>query len=148
MTSSKPDDLPPEVSRKAYEEMVGLLTGLLDSLLEERQALTGTSPDELYEIVQRKESICADIARRQPALLAGLTPDGRLPESMTELRTLAQRCQAENAHNGRIANRAKHTTRTLIGILTGDSDGDLYDKPGADQTRGRKAKPGHHLGSA
>jgi flagellar biosynthesis/type III secretory pathway chaperone len=148
MTSHGLDHLPPEISREAHDEMVEHLTRLLDTLLEERLALTGTSPDDLHEIIARKESLCADIARRQQGLLAGVAPDGRLPDSMIELRTLAQRCQAENAQNGRIANRAKHTTRTLIGILTGDSAGDLYDRSGGDPARGRRATPGHHLGSA
>lgn len=145
---ASPNALPAGVAPDVHERMLVHLTALLDILLAERQALSGTAPDELHDIIARKEAACAEIAAQQDVLLAGLAPDTVLPDSMSELRELAQRCQQENILNGRIANRAKRTNRTLLGILTGDSGGDLYEKPGMERAPGSSAAPGHHLGSA
>lgn len=142
------DRLPAGVAPEVHDRMLVHLTALLDILLAERQALTGTAPDELHEIIARKESVCAEVAEQQEALLAGLAPQTTLPDSMSELRQLAERCQQENLLNGRIANRARRTNRTLLGILTGDSGADLYEKPGMERTQGAGPAPGHHLGSA
>lgn len=143
---SSPNRMPAGVAPEVHDRMLVHLTKLLDILLAERQALTGTAPDTLHEIIASKEAACAEIAAQQDTLLAGLAPHTTLPDSMSELRELAQRCQQENNLNGRIANRAKRTNRTLLGILTGDSGGDLYEKPGME--RAPSAAPGHRLGSA
>lgn len=140
--------LPAGVSLEVHDRMLERLTALLEILLAEREALTGTVPDALHEIIARKEAVCAEVAHQQDALLAGLAPHTTLPDSMSELRALAQRCQQENALNGRIANRAKRTSRTLLAILTGDSSGDLYEKPGAERAPGSSTASGHRLGSA
>lgn len=145
---TSPDRVPAGVAPEVHDRMLAHLTALLDILLAERQALTGTAPDELHEIIARKESVCAEVAEQQEALLAGLAPQTTLPDSMSELRQLAERCQQENLLNGRIANRARRTNRTLLGILTGDSGADLYEKPGMERTPGAGTAPGHHLGSA
>lgn len=147
-SNTSPDSLPAGVDPEVHDRMLAHLTALLDILLIEREALTGTAPDALHEIIARKETVCAEVAEQQEALLAGLAPHTTLPDSMSELRELAQRCREENILNGRIANRAKHTTRTLLGILTGDSGADLYEKPGMERAPGGSTAPGHHLGSA
>lgn len=131
--------------RDSHDYLLERFSVLLEVLLAERDALVGTSPDELQAIVARKETLCADIARRQQSLLDALQPATILPDSMAELRMLADRCRSENALNGRIASRARRTTQTLLGILTGDTGGDLYDRPG--QPREARAA-GHRLGSA
>jgi flagellar biosynthesis/type III secretory pathway chaperone len=131
--------------RETHDYLLARFAGLLDVLLAERDALTGRSADALHEVIVRKETLCADIAACQQTLLKAVRPATTLPDSMAELRALADRCRSENALNGRIANRARRTTRTLLGILTGDHAPDLYDAPGRGQ---RAPATGHHLGSA
>ncbi len=132
-----------------HDHLLDRFRSLLDILLAEREALIGTSAEDLQMLVTRKEAICAEIARAQNTLLEALKPASILPESMPELRELAQRCRNENALNGRIANRARRSTRTLLAILTGDDSADLYHRSGADAAAAAKPRlPGHHLGSA
>jgi len=130
----------------AHDYLVERFAALLDLLLAERQALVQPGQSDLQTLVERKEALCRDIARHQTTLLAALAPTGFLPESMTELRSLAQRCRAENALNGRIAIRARNTVRTLLGVLTGDEPASVYHKPGSD--RPAPGRAGHRLGSA
>lgn len=130
----------------AHDYLVERFGVLLDVLLAERQALVLPGQADLQTLVERKEALCRDIARHQTTLLAALAPTGFLPESMTELRSLAQRCRAENALNGRIAVRARNTVRTLLGVLTGDEPSSVYHKPGSD--RPAPGTAGHRLGTA
>lgn len=120
----------PGLPAETYAFLVERFTELLDALRAERRALVAASPDGLNEVVARKEAVCAQIAGSQHELLAHLQ-GAPLPDSMQELRDLAEQCRAENALNGRIAQRARRTTRTLLGILTGEPEADLYEKPGA-----------------
>jgi flagellar biosynthesis/type III secretory pathway chaperone len=133
-------------SADAHDYLVERFGVLLELLLAERKALVQPGQSDLQTLVERKEALCRDIARHQSTLLAALAPTGFLPESMTELRSLAQRCRTENALNGRIAIRARNSVRTLLGVLTGDEPASVYHKPGSD--RPAPGSPGHRLGSA
>lgn len=140
--------VPPTV-QETHDHLLRRFRSLLDVLLAEREALTGTSSDGLQALVAHKESLCADIARTQNVLLEALEPASTLPESMTELRELAMRCRRENALNGRIASRARHSTRALLAILTGDESAEIYDRSGADgNVAGHRRAPGQHLATA
>tara|TARA_Y100001933_G_scaffold150206_2_gene148687 strand:- start:7280 stop:7726 length:447 start_codon:yes stop_codon:yes gene_type:complete len=130
----------------AHRYLVDRFTDLQQVLLEERDALLGRSPDRLETVLARKEALCRDITDRQQTLLGALGPDPVLPESMGDLRALAETCRSENALNGRIANRARRTTRRLLDALTGTSGDDAYDRPG--QTPPRSRGTGHRLGTA
>ncbi|MEQ8861279.1 MAG: flagellar protein FlgN [Pseudomonadales bacterium] len=132
-----------------HDHLLERCTALLDVLLAERAALIGTSADDLQVLVSRKESLCADIAGIQHTLLDALKPATTLPDSMSELRSLVQRCRDENTLNGRIANRARRSTRTLLAILTGEDSDDLYDRGGSSHgSAPGTGLAGHRLGSA
>ncbi|MFW6093490.1 MAG: flagella synthesis protein FlgN [Pseudomonadota bacterium] len=121
---------------------------LLDTLQSERRALVERTPDALEEIVARKESLCREISEHQHVVLAELQPDGSFPESMRELGELAEQCRALNSMNGRIAQRARQTTRTLLGILTGEPKDALYHRGGGTHDAAATPGSGHRLGSA
>lgn len=144
MTSAQPE--PSAALEDTYGFLVDRFESLLDTLLAEREALTGRSPDALNDLVARKEALCAEIAGRQHTLLDALKPRTTLPDSMAELRSLADRCRTENALNGRIATRARRTTGNLLKALTGQARDDSYDRPGHTQPQPRGT--GHRLGSA
>lgn len=122
-------------------------SALLEVLLAEREALLHPQQADLETLLTRKESLCQEIDRHQRALLASLAPATALPDSMTELRSLAERCRHENALNGRIAIRARHTTRNLLAALTGEAPGQVYERSGAEQSAGGGGV-GHRIGSA
>jgi flagellar biosynthesis/type III secretory pathway chaperone len=130
----------------AHAYLLERFTALHEILLEEREALLGRAPERLEALVERKEVLCSDIASRQHTLLTALGPEPVLPESMDDLRSLAESCRSENALNGRIANRARRTTRRLLDALTGTPDDDAYDRPG--QSSNRPRGTGHRLGTA
>ncbi len=130
MTASTRASPAPAPPADTYAFLVERFSALLDALRAERRALVAASPEGLHEVVARKETLCAEIAGSQHQLLEHLQ-GAPLPDSMQELRDLAQQCRAENALNGRIAQRARRTARTLLGILTGEPEADLYEKPGA-----------------
>lgn len=144
MTSAEPEST--AAVQETYGFLVDRFESLLDTLLAEREALTGRSPDALNDLVARKEALCAEIAGRQHTLLDALKPRTTLPDSMAELRSLADRCRTENALNGRIATRARRTTGNLLKALTGQPGDDAYDRPG--QTQSQPRGTGHRLGSA
>lgn len=132
-----------------HDRLVDQFRTLLEILLAEREALVATSADRLQDLVSRKEALCTDIARNQNTLLEALKPAVTLPDSMGELRDLARRCRTENALNGRIANRARRRTRTLLSILTGEDSAELYRPGSVDAAAGKvPALPGHRLGTA
>lgn len=133
--------------RAAHDDLVTCFGTLLDILLDERKALIDPARHDLAGLVVRKEAVCSEIAARQQALLAHLPPSTVLPTSMEALRRVAERCRDENAVNGRIANRARHSTRTLLGILTGITGDETYQrKPG--ERGGNSGHLGQRLGSA
>lgn len=143
--TAAPADASPAV-QEAYGFLLDRFEALLDTLLAEREALTGRSPAVLNDLVVRKEVLCAEIAGRQHTLLDALKPRTTLPDSMAELRSLAARCRTENALNGRIATRARRTTGHLLQALTGQAGDDAYDRPG--QAPPQPRGTGHRLGSA
>lgn len=144
IASSPPQAEPAVADAHAY--LLDRFAALHEVLLEERHALLGRTPDLLESVIERKEALCRDITGRQQTLLTALGPEPTLPESMADLRQLAEKCRSENALNGRIANRARRTTRRLLDALTGAPADDAYDRPG--QTPGRPSGIGHRLGTA
>lgn len=140
-----PDAQAPATQPDTAAFLVDRFNTLLEVLLAERDALLHPNQIGLEDLLARKESLCADIAPHQAALLASLAPATVLPESMSDLRTLAERCRNENALNGRIAVRARHTARTLLAVLTGESPGQVYGRRGTEQA---PSAGGHRLGSA
>lgn len=121
---------------------------LLETLHAERAALVDRSPETLQEVVGRKEALCGEIDREQQQLLAHIRAGAPAPAAIGELRDLARRCRHENVLNGRIANRARHTTKTLLAILTGEPPSDVYRPSGQELLPAPPSGAGHRLGSA
>ncbi len=142
---AEPDSQPCEAGSTSQTFLVDRFNQLLQVLLAERDALLHPAQSGLADLLARKEALCAEIAPHQAALLASLAPATVLPDTMGELRTLAERCRNENALNGRIAVRARHTTRTLLAVLTGETPGQVYGRRGTEQAA---SAGGHRLGSA
>lgn len=128
--------------------LTGRFGALLDVLAAERAALLELAPDTLEELVPRKNALCSEIAEDQRLLVASLSEAPTPPAGMVELRSLARRCQHENALNGRIVNRARHTNREMLRVLTGEPPADLYQPPGHAVPDSARPSAGHRLGSA
>lgn len=140
------------------------LRELAPVLREEQEALSGSDPETLEQIVERKTALLQDLqssvlAREQILQQCGLakglpgseqfirqhfTP-GEILADWKALVTLSREVDELNTHNGKLALAGERSTRQAIGILTGRST-----EPNTYKRRrgppGKQSGPGGSLG--